>query len=63
MAGTPPPTPQNPALPGEPSLPKPAPSPPAPSSFLLLSLSFFFFILLAEHLPAGHSISFLVLGE
>ena len=31
--------------------------------FLFLFSYFFFFILPAEHLPAGHSISFLVLGE
>lgn len=38
-----------------------APSLPALSSFF--SLFSFFLILPAEHLPAGHSISFLVLGE
>lgn len=54
--------PKNPLLPAPapPPPPKPALSPPVLSSFLFF-LSFF--ILPAEHLPAGHSISFLVFGE
>lgn len=55
------------ALPQNPLLPAP-PIPPLlsqPSRLQLWELSFFlsFFILPAEHLPAGHSISFLVFGE
>lgn len=49
--------------PRQPSPPKLALSPPVLSSFYSFFLFFFFFILPAEHLPVGHSISFLVFGE